>query len=52
MRTVDLLTELLKLKFQGTLNLEYEEHENDPMPYVNVCLSAAQDAAQKARNRK
>jgi inosose dehydratase len=52
LRTVDLLTELLKLKFQGTLNLEYEEHETDPMSYISVCLVAAQDAVEKARNRK
>ncbi len=51
LRTVDLLKELLKLKYNGILALEYEEHEKDPLQYIDICLASTRDAIKKA-NRK
>lgn len=51
LRTVDLLKELLKNKYSGIIALEYEEHEKDPMQYIDICLAATRDAAQKARRK-
>ena len=34
---------------RGILSLEYEEHEEDPMPYIRECLSATRTAIKKLR---
>lgn len=51
LRTVDLFHELHKLKFPWLVSLEYEEHEKEVGPYVDLCLAATRDAIQKAMNR-
>lgn len=48
LRTVDLFRELHRTKFNGVVNLEYEEHDKDPGPYIDVCLAATRDAIMKA----
>jgi inosose dehydratase len=51
LRTVDLFYELNKLKFPWLVSLEYEEHEKEVGPYIDLCLAATRDAIQKAINR-
>jgi sugar phosphate isomerase/epimerase len=48
LRVVDLFRELRRLKFKGVVNLEYEEHEKEPGPYIDMCLTATRDAIEKA----
>jgi len=40
---------LLKVNFpaNGALSLEYEEHENDPLPDVKECIAVAREAQAK-----
>jgi sugar phosphate isomerase/epimerase len=45
--TVGLLKALKDVKFKGVLSLEYEEHEEDPMPYMKECLTTIQAAVRK-----
>jgi inosose dehydratase len=52
LRTVDLFRELRRIKFKGVVNLEYEEHEKAPGPYIDLCLAATRDAIAKAMNQK
>ena len=41
---------LMKVNFpaNGALSLEYEEHENDPLPDVKECIAVAREAQAKA----
>ena len=45
--TVELLRSLKAAKFKGVLALEYEEHPQDPLPYMRECLDATRAAAGK-----
>jgi sugar phosphate isomerase/epimerase len=47
MDTVGLLRALRVNRFRGVLALEYEEHEQEPMPYIAECLGATREAIQK-----
>jgi sugar phosphate isomerase/epimerase len=48
LRTVDLLRELKRLKFELCLALEYEENEQNPIADIDRCLFATRDAVAKA----
>jgi inosose dehydratase len=50
LRTVDLLKELKRLHFDGLVALEYEEHPENPINEIDLCLSTLKDAVEKARN--
>jgi inosose dehydratase len=52
MDTTALFRALHRLKFRGLVALEYEEHADNPGPYLSLCLSATQDAIQKAIHQK
>lgn len=47
--TVALLKTLRANKFSGMLSLEYEEHEKEPIPYIEECLAATREAVKKAK---
>ncbi|MCC6729342.1 MAG: sugar phosphate isomerase/epimerase [Chthonomonadales bacterium] len=48
MDTVGLFRELRKLRFPGIVALEYEEHPDNPTPYMDLCLAATRDAIDKS----
>ena len=48
LRTVALFKALKKLSYRKIVALEYEEHEKDPVVYIDACLSATKDAISKA----
>lgn len=50
LRTVDLLKELKRLHFNGLVALEYEEHPENPINEIDLCLSTLKDAVEKVRN--
>jgi inosose dehydratase len=52
LRTVDFFRALRDLNYKGVVALEYEEHENDPGKYIDLCLAATRDAVEKAVNRR
>jgi inosose dehydratase len=41
------LAELRQLDYRNVLALEYEEHERDPIPYIEECLTAVKGAVQQ-----
>jgi sugar phosphate isomerase/epimerase len=43
------LKQLHKQGFEGPLVLEYEEHAEDPMPYIRECLATLRQAIKHAR---
>jgi inosose dehydratase len=45
--TIGLLSVLRANKFHGVLSLEYEEHEQDPIPYMEQCLAVTRFAVRK-----
>jgi inosose dehydratase len=47
--TVALLKVLKTNKFPGIVSLEYEEHEKEPMPYIQECLAATREAVKKMK---
>jgi sugar phosphate isomerase/epimerase len=47
--TVALLKTLRANRFRGVVALEYEEHEKDPIPYIEECLAVAREAVKQAR---
>jgi inosose dehydratase len=47
-----LLATLKELRYSGVLSLEYEEHEKDPMPYVQECLTATRAAIQQMATQR
>lgn len=49
LNTVGLLRILKGNGYDGILSLEYEEHENDPLPYIEKCLAATREAIKKVR---
>ncbi len=42
LQTADLFTTLRKIKYRGIVSLEYEEHEDNPIPFMAQCLEATQ----------
>ncbi len=38
--TIGLFKVLRRVHYQGVVSLEYEEHEDDPMPYIEQCFAA------------
>jgi sugar phosphate isomerase/epimerase len=49
LRTADFLKELQKAKYNRVIALEYEEHEKDPAPYIEECLTAVKAAIEKTK---
>src|SRR5579859_6759537 len=48
--TVGLFRELTHQKYRHLIALEYEEHEEDPMPYIKECLAATRQYCDTVRN--
>lgn len=48
--TVALLRHLVEDKYHGPLMLEYEEHEDNPMPQIKECLDAVQRFTKTVRD--
>lgn len=44
LKTVELLKELRGLDYRQIISLEYEEHAENPMSYIEECLSATREA--------
>lgn len=51
LKTVELLKTLIANRFDGILAVEYEEHENAPMPYIEECLKATREAVKMATKK-
>jgi len=51
LRTVELFRQLNKMKFPWLVALEYEEHEKEVGPYLDLCFAATRDAIEKALKR-
>ncbi|MCX6382181.1 MAG: sugar phosphate isomerase/epimerase [Armatimonadetes bacterium] len=51
LKTVELLKTLNANQFKGILSIEYEEHENAPMPYIEECLKGTREAIKAAIKR-
>lgn len=49
--TVGVFKALKTLKFKGLVALEYEEHPENPIAYIDECLFATRDAIAKAINQ-
>jgi inosose dehydratase len=47
-----LLATLEELRYDGVLALEYEEHERDPMPYLEECLAATRMAVKQVASQR
>ncbi len=47
--TVALMRALLKVRYKGPIMLEYEEHAEDPIPGITMCLTATRAAAAVVR---
>ena len=47
-----LLKTLRKNGFHGLLSIEYEEHEDAPVPFIEECLAATRDAVKKMASAK
>jgi sugar phosphate isomerase/epimerase len=47
-----LLATLEELRYDGVLALEYEEHERDPIPYVDECLTATRTAIKQLASQR
>lgn len=45
--TVGLLKVLRQNRFRGLLSLEYEEHAENPISYIEACLAAVREAVRK-----
>lgn len=50
LRMVDLFRLLRERRYRSLISLEYEEHANEPGPYISICLAAARDAIEKSAN--
>ncbi|MEP6756319.1 MAG: sugar phosphate isomerase/epimerase [Chthonomonadales bacterium] len=48
LRVVALFRELKLLHYKNIVALEYEEHAEDPVKYIDTCLTATRDAISKA----
>ena len=48
--TVALMRVLVDIKYRGPIMLEYEEHEDNPMPQIKECLDATQRFAKTIRD--
>ena len=40
LQTAELFTTLRRIKYRGIVSLEYEEHEDNPIPFMAQCLEA------------
>jgi sugar phosphate isomerase/epimerase len=49
--TVGVLRALREVRFKGIVALEYEEHEKDVAPYVDLCLQATRSAISKLKGQ-
>jgi inosose dehydratase len=47
--TVGVFRTLQKIEYPHIIALEYEEHPENPSPYIDLCLAAARDAILKAK---
>lgn len=47
--TAALMRALLKVRYKGAIMLEYEEHSEDPIPGITMCLTATRAAAAVVR---
>lgn len=52
LKTADLFTVLRKLKYRGVVSLEYEEHEENPVPFMAQCLDATKRAIADTKPKK
>ncbi|MCS6776319.1 MAG: sugar phosphate isomerase/epimerase [Chthonomonadaceae bacterium] len=50
LNTPALLALLRQQRYPGIIALEYEEHPENPAPYIQQCLDAVRDAIRKAQN--
>ncbi len=50
--TVGFLRVLEENRYSGIVSLEYEEHEDNPIPYIEECLAATRAAIQKLHTKQ
>jgi sugar phosphate isomerase/epimerase len=51
LKTVELFKVLTENRYKGMISLEYEEHEQDPIPQIKECLQATREAIAKAARK-
>lgn len=52
LKVVELLQALRANGFHGLISVEYEEHEENPIPYIQECLKVTSASIAKAVNKK
>ena len=52
LQTAELFTTLRKIKYRGIVALEYEEHEDNPVPFMAQCLEATRTVIADIRKTK
>lgn len=50
--TIEFFTMLRKIKYRGVVALEYEEHEDNPIPFMAQCLEATKRAITDMKKTK